>query len=106
MGFNARDYDLNRYEERRNKGLKLLGGVCVKCGTTENLQFDHIDPATKLFNIWRAFCLQSGLHEEDILPMRELRKEGQSYAVIGSKFGVSAATARNAIIGKTWVHVV
>lgn len=34
---------------------ECLGGKCVKCGTTENLQFDHVDPATKLFRItkWR-----------------------------------------------------
>ena len=28
-----------------------LGNKCVKCGTTKNLQFDHIDPKTKCFNV-------------------------------------------------------
>ena len=28
-----------------------LGGKCVSCGTTENLEFDHIDPNTKRFNV-------------------------------------------------------
>ena len=29
----------------------MLGGKCVDCGTTENLQFDHKDPSKKSFNI-------------------------------------------------------
>ncbi len=29
----------------------MLGGKCVRCGTTENLEFDHIDPSTKVFAI-------------------------------------------------------
>ena len=31
--------------------LCMLGGKCVDCGTTKNLQFDHIDPSKKSFNI-------------------------------------------------------
>ena len=31
--------------------IEMLGGKCVDCGTTENLQFDHIDPSKKSFNI-------------------------------------------------------
>ena len=37
--------------ERRDKYVKLLGGVCVDCGTTERLEFDHVDPALKSFDI-------------------------------------------------------
>jgi len=29
------------------KAIEILGGICVVCGTSENLEFDHIDPATK-----------------------------------------------------------
>ena len=31
--------------------IEMLGGKCVDCGTTENLQFDHMDPSKKSFNI-------------------------------------------------------
>jgi hypothetical protein len=31
--------------------ISLLGGKCVVCGSTEELHFDHIDPATKSFTI-------------------------------------------------------
>lgn len=28
-----------------------LGGACTQCCTTEALDFDHVDPKTKLFNV-------------------------------------------------------
>jgi hypothetical protein len=31
--------------------IERLGGKCVECGRTETLEFDHIDPSTKSFNI-------------------------------------------------------
>tara|TARA_A100001234_G_C12489914_1_gene327275 strand:+ start:101 stop:526 length:426 start_codon:yes stop_codon:yes gene_type:complete len=31
--------------------IDYLGGKCVSCGTTENLEFDHIDPNTKRYNV-------------------------------------------------------
>lgn len=37
-------------EERRQRrawGIWYLGGHCLKCGTTERLEFDHLDPAIK-----------------------------------------------------------
>ena len=40
-----------RYRTRRNKLINLLGSKCVECGTTETLEFDHVDAATKIFTI-------------------------------------------------------
>ena len=34
-------------DERRQLALERLGGVCTHCGTTDNLQLDHIDASTK-----------------------------------------------------------
>lgn len=31
--------------------IDRLGGHCVKCGTTEKLEFDHVNPSTKSFTI-------------------------------------------------------
>lgn len=43
-------YMARRYEKRKVAGIKALGGKCA-CGATENLEFHHIDPSTKLFNL-------------------------------------------------------
>lgn len=37
--------------ERRAFYLEEMGGVCVTCGTSADLQFDHIDPASKQYKI-------------------------------------------------------
>lgn len=42
---------LNRYHEKRTMAIEYLGGKCVECGSRENLEFDHIDPEQKTFDI-------------------------------------------------------
>lgn len=44
-------YMLQRYHDRRNAAIKELGGVCIVCGSTDNLEIDHIDPKTKTMSI-------------------------------------------------------
>jgi 5-methylcytosine-specific restriction endonuclease McrA len=39
------------YLRRRAKVINFLGGICVKCGETENLEVDHIYPEQKSFSI-------------------------------------------------------
>jgi hypothetical protein len=52
--------EVNRKRKERKKNhrdylVNMLGGKCVGCGTTENLQFDHIDRHEK------SFCLGKSL---------------------------------------------
>lgn len=61
-------YDLYRYYARKQEAIDFLGGKCVDCGTTEMLEFDHIDPSTKLYNIGMIM-----LHGDDKL-YKELKK--------------------------------
>ncbi len=44
---------LRRARERRDAARERLGGACASCGSTERLEFDHVDPSTKRFNIAR-----------------------------------------------------
>ena len=46
---------------KRNTLIEHLGGQCVGCGTTHNLQFDHIDRANKSFTIGK--CLGKKLDD-------------------------------------------
>jgi hypothetical protein len=36
---------------RRERAIAYLGGQCVRCGTTDQLEFDHVDRATKSYLI-------------------------------------------------------
>lgn len=52
-----REYVNKRKDDRKSSALKRLGGACAHCGENEGLEFDHIDPETKLDNLscfWRS----------------------------------------------------
>lgn len=44
-------YKRKRYALRRELGLKILGNRCARCGSTENLEFDHIDAKQKSYDL-------------------------------------------------------
>ena len=48
---------LDRYRRRRVIAIGRLGGKCTKCGSVENLQFDHIEPAEKSFTITKMWSV-------------------------------------------------
>lgn len=50
-------YMAERRRNRRKQLIEMLGGKCVRCGSTDNLEFDHIIPATKSFTISSAKAL-------------------------------------------------
>lgn len=47
-------YQRERRHRRLQEAKEDLGGRCVVCGTSDDLQFDHIDPTTKLFIISKS----------------------------------------------------
>ena len=44
-------YMKRMWEDRRTLAITQLGGKCVKCSSVHQLEFDHIDPATKSYTI-------------------------------------------------------
>jgi 5-methylcytosine-specific restriction endonuclease McrA len=46
-----RGYNKAWKQARRARLVEMLGGKCVRCGTIEDLEFDHIDPSTKVFAV-------------------------------------------------------
>jgi len=44
-------YMRRRRQQRRQELLKLAGGVCVHCGDTTDLEFDHRDRNTRKFGL-------------------------------------------------------
>lgn len=47
-------YMKQRYAKRRQLAIDHLGGQCVKCGSTDELHFHHVDPSTKMTSIAKA----------------------------------------------------
>ena len=49
-----REYVKRRTRERRAEAFNMLGGECVECGSTEDLQFDHRNRRRKEFSLATA----------------------------------------------------
>lgn len=45
------------YERRKAYARDYLGGKCAECGSTEELEFDHVDPAMKRFDLMRDWSV-------------------------------------------------
>jgi hypothetical protein len=43
----VKDKEKKSYKNLRENAIQELGGKCVKCGTSDNLEFNHIDPLNK-----------------------------------------------------------
>tara|TARA_B100001094_G_scaffold74448_1_gene70756 strand:- start:241 stop:699 length:459 start_codon:yes stop_codon:yes gene_type:complete len=52
-----KDYLKKRYYETLSECKEKLGGECVKCGVKERLEFDHIQPKNKSFEITRKLLM-------------------------------------------------
>ena len=66
------EYNKAQRYEKRAICLEYLGGKCVKCGTTHNLQFDHIKREGKKYTITRRITgnfdnLKEELHKCQLL---------------------------------------
>lgn len=61
-----RQYMLKRYHNRRASAIHKLGGKCVVCGTTENLELDHINPLDKSFAIGRLWSVKQSRYDEEL----------------------------------------
>lgn len=54
-----------RRQAKRDLCVAKLGGICVDCGTTERLEFDHVDPAQKSEEIYKLlYCSDAKLFAE------------------------------------------
>lgn len=63
-GVPAKKYYVVYYKLRRKKIIDYLGGVCVACDSTIDLEVDHKNPTEKSFNISRRLALTDSNKKE------------------------------------------
>jgi hypothetical protein len=51
MATPSAEYMARIYRTRMDTAIQQLGGKCVQCGSVIDLEFDHIDPSTKVAEI-------------------------------------------------------
>lgn len=61
-----RDYMRKRHTTMRKEAVAAFGGKCVKCGSTEKLEFDHIDRTKKEHNLNRVWSLSKERRELEL----------------------------------------
>ncbi len=57
------EYHRNYYYKRKQAIIDHLGGCCTECGSTSNLEVDHIDRNQKKFSINRRLSVKNNLDE-------------------------------------------
>jgi 5-methylcytosine-specific restriction endonuclease McrA len=57
-------YDLA--QRRRLAWIAEQGGVCVKCGSTDRLEIDHIDRSTKTLNPYNIWHRRQEVRDEEL----------------------------------------
>ena len=60
------DYMRRRYHDRRARVVAHLGSCCTVCGTTEDLEIDHVDPASKTYDTERMLILSERKMWEEV----------------------------------------
>lgn len=69
-----RIYQANRFRRRKAAAINQLGGCCVVCGSDEKLEFDHIDPQSKLYTIGMIFTHSETKLQSELLKCQLLCK--------------------------------
>lgn len=82
-------YMKNRYMRRREEALAALGGICNKCGSKENLEFDHINSREKEFTLAKASSFSEIRWQKELLKCQLLcrtchTEKHKSQAVCGT----------------------
>jgi hypothetical protein len=66
MSQSRKEYMLERYHKRRAETIERLGGACIICGATENLELDHQDFREKSFNISQFWSYSKERYEAEL----------------------------------------
>jgi len=61
-----KEYMNRRYQRRREYALNLLGNKCYNCGSTEDLEIDHIQPELKSFSISKFWSIKEDLFLKEL----------------------------------------
>lgn len=129
-----REYQKKRYRERLAIAKERLGGKCIKCEETEDLEFDHIDPRSKLRKIseatnWslarflaevdkcqllcREHHIEKGQLNGDLLggakvtaeEVQEIRSSDLTLDTLADYYGLARRGIRKIQSRQTWKHV-
>jgi len=95
-------YLKRRYDERWPIAVKMLGGRCVECGATERLEFDHIDPRSKRFEIADKLAQYAWPHI--MVELAKCQLLCNTCHIAKSRGGVAATRRRLTAASTRWLY--
>ena len=123
-------YYCQAYRGRRERAIRYLGGRCAVCGATENLEFDHMVPVDKGFEInlnmragpaklraeldkCQLLCKShhrrkhrsSPLTRDMVGTIKKRLRTGETAVSIAGDFPVAPQAICNIRTGRTWADV-
>lgn len=69
------EYNYQRYNARKADVFLMIGEECARCGSTENLEVDHIDPTGKSFPVLENLHRRWEVIAEELLKCQALCHE-------------------------------
>jgi hypothetical protein len=105
-----REYSREYYHKCKKELICQLGGKCVKCGELENLQFDHINPDDKSFDIGKLLNYSKERVKEELIKCQLLCKRCHDKKSLNEgsfkKNKGLGDTAHNTVLNEAQVKVV
>lgn len=95
-----RKYMLERYHRRMAEARAFLGGKCVHCGATDNLEMDHIDRRTKLFTIGKSASASEARFWAEVRKCQLLCGGGRCHLAKGRDAGDTRAESAHGTINR------
>ena len=68
-------YMNERYRQRRAHAVAALGGQCAFCGSAENLELDHINPATKSLDLGHMWSVSIARYHAELVKCQALCRD-------------------------------
>ena len=59
-------YMKRRYHQRRALAVAMLGGSCVRCGSTDRLEIDHTDRSTKELDLGGLWSVAAERYQAEL----------------------------------------
>lgn len=59
-------YLMKRYQKRKAWAHEYLGNKCANCGSTSNLEIDHVDPTNKSFSFGKGWGKPLAILQEEL----------------------------------------
>lgn len=79
------EYMKRRYHMRRAVAIAVLGGVCVRCGSTERLELDHIDRTTKALDLGHLWSIAADRYAAELAKCQVLCHDCHKAKSIGER---------------------